>query len=449
MHLLQLPIVAALVLLVGCEANETAKPGDSGAGLGDSGTGDTGDEADSADSGGCDSDDVDTGAHGSPVGLCSDGGWGALGGHDGVIHVSATGSSAGTGHWWDPVATIDEALALSACDGRTNLLVGPGSFAAHADLPDGGGLYGCGAEVTTLVGDVDSPDYVVRVDGGTGVVLADFATTGGRRALLFQGGEATVEHVTVTGSAQTGILGFGGPQLTLNDVWVLGSIPEETETVAYAPAYGLSVQGADGSDAGRANVSMEGGGIRAATVAGIIVDTTVLSLVGVEVSGTLPSIDEAGVATFGRGVEVQAWSSATLDGCTLASNYDAALFSSGSQSLTVTDSTITQVTASTVSATDSTATGDGIVVIRGDGAYDVDQYHLSVSGGTIEAVDRAAVLAEDVTVDLMAPDDRSTGVGLVYQGTETTGAAIDSGQISRATSELGYNKDILAVDPSE
>ena len=443
-------IAGSLLVLAGCEAPADARPKDSDSGAPDSGAVDSADSGDSGDTGcGQSPDTADTTDHGTPVGLCADGGWGGFSGPDTVIHVASSGNDAATGNWWDPVASIDAALALMACDTRTGILVGPGSFAAHADLPSFTTLSGCGTDETTLVGDESDPDFLLEVDGTTGVTIENLSTSGGRRPLTFRGGEATLSSVSVNDPVRTGILGFGGPQLTFTDVWVLNPVADPEEPTGSA-AYGISLEGADGTDEGRANVSMEGGGIVAATTAGLIADSTVLSMSTVEISGTLPGVDALGVATYGRGVNVQAWSSATITSCTVSDNFDAGIFASGAQKLTVTDTTVSGVTGSAVSATDATTTGDGIVAIRGDGAYDVSKYTLSVSGGSIDLADRAAVLAEDVTVDEMQPGSiGTTGTGAVYQGAETTGAAITAGDMAPVATDLGLNRTSLAADPGK
>lgn len=372
---LRLLLTAALV---GCVAPDSGKGGDTAAG-GDTATPDSADSGDS----------------GASLVACGDGTWGPYAsGSANTLYVSAGGAGT-TGTSADPVGTVAEALAL-AIPG-TQIVVGAGSFSAQALIQDettqqGVQIVGCGRDETSLT-PTDEASPILFANDVTGIAFAGLTLAGGTRTIWLQGSaEVTVTDVLVDSPAGTGVFVYGPATVALVDV----SVNTPTESADSGYAYGITIQG---EPLNQANVSMEGGGIVAASPVGMIAQAAVVSVSGAAISGTLADAD----GFFGRGLQFQGWSTATVDGSSLDDNQDAGLFALDTLALTVTGATAISNTRAGLAPDTGASTGDGLVVALSDDADPALTYRVTVADGVkISGNARAAAVFEGVEYDVGA-----------------------------------------------
>ncbi len=324
----------------------------------------------------------------STTGPCASGGWGPFTDPETVITVATSGGDA---------TSVADGLAL-ADPAHPNVLITEGEWTTRLDLragdQDGITLAGCSATGSVLVAP-DAENYIVRVDGALGVRLDSLTLRGGRRALWLEApAEVTLSALSVQESARVGILVLGAATVVMTDVEVSDV---QAEAVSFGMVgYGMSV---DGSPTASASISMEGACFRGSTGVGVLAQSADLTIVDSVIEDTLPDTS-SGTALFGRGIQLQSYSTLDLQGSALTGNADAAIFSVGTLSLTVTDSEVRSTSAAATVAGGAVETGDGIVAIQGSDTTgrDVADFMVSLDGVTIDGNERAAVVLEDVTM---------------------------------------------------
>ena len=382
----------------------------------------------------------------TPVGPCAEGAWGSrLAGPDGVIVVSQAGDDAAAGAWDSPVASLAAALERAVANGATAVLIGPGSFPTSAVMDsthDGIAVYGCGADVTTLVDpDPLAPATLLRVNYADGVTLADFATSGGKRAIEVdvRDTNVTLSSLALAGGVRSGLLVYGYGEVTMDGVDVSGVSTDGDDGSAYG--YGMSFVGS--SPNAPLSISMEGGIVDSATTAGVLGDQAALSMSNVSVTST-----QSNAGYFGRGVQVQNGSSLWMSGCWLDANADAAVYAVGSPSIEVMDSDLLNTLPAAL-PDDPEADlppGDGLVVRVGDHeGLPLSAFILSITRNVIDGNGRTGILVEDATV-VEAEDNTGTngyaGGDFIAQGAANVDAVPDAGFTSPDT-ELEINVQAL------
>lgn len=387
-------------------------------------------------------------------GPCGDGGWGPGDvDPDVAVHVRADGDDAAAGTVDAPLASVGAAVSAAAEAGGGTVFVGPGTFPAGVDLPSGVQVAGCGMDETTLTPpDPATPASILVVDRSTGVTLSGLSLDGGRRALAVYGAaELEARELRVSSSVRSAIQVYGaGASVQLVDVEVLGVTAEETGGIPIG--YGVSVKGGDATADGAAHISMEGGEIREASGAGLLLDTSVITLVGVEVVDTR-TVSWDGADVLGRGVQIQAYSEATLEGCEVRGSADAGVFVSSAWSFTLTGSSIVDTRAGAVPGTGE-PTGDGLVVRRAeaDASFDPSYFDSSVVDSVLDANARAGGVFENVTVTELRGNSGTNaysvdGSSFLSQGAADLSAAEDGWATPAApllfdTTLLGADEDV-------
>lgn len=331
-----------------------------------------------------------------PVSACTSGTFGALPDPLAAIHVSADGDDTAAGSWDAPLATLDAAVTLSRTKGAPRaIFVGPGTFEAALNLAhsvedttdDGLGIYGCGADETTLEA-AGRNDPVVKVSQVAGFTLDGVTLSGGRRALwIWQGATASLSNLVVTGSSRSGIVIDG------SDTFTSANEVEVRDTVAEASGggtdigYGISVQ--------LGTLEMSGGGVYGSTGVGVLVHFGSLTMDAVAVEST--ASDSAGY--LGRGVQLQELADGSFTDVTLTDNADAGLFALRALVTTLDGVSVTNTAAAGIPATAAAATtGDGIVITQGDTNYDVASFQADINNNLVNGSDRAGVVVDGVTV---------------------------------------------------
>ena len=311
--------------------------------------------------------------------------------------MRADGDDAGDGSGDAPLATLGAAVTLSREAGQPRrIAVGPGTFAASLNLsgqelgdPTDSGLSieGC-SPTETIVEAADSTEWVIKVTESTGVRLAGLGLEGGRRALWVWGGaEAEIESVHVTGSGRLGVI-IGGTDTiaTLTNVEVHDPVVE-TDNDGTEYGYGISFQDS--------TATMTGGGVWGAHRVGILCHFANVIFEDVSVEDTAPDSD----GYYGRGIQLQELSTATITGGSLAGNSDAGVYSLCSLYLEL-DGLSVDATAASGVPEQAADTGDGIVISQGTNDNLPSSYQSLLTGNTITGSARAGILIESVTAEI-------------------------------------------------
>jgi len=423
--------------LVGCEAKDDSPGEDSG----DSAPPTADDTATASDDTGTDPTDA------MPV--CADGTWGNLPDAALAVHVSEDGDDTAAGTAAAPVATLDQALALSrAKGGPRTIFVGPGTWSVNLSLAhsvedstdDGLGIYGCGPDETTFEADARG-EPVVKVSQVADFVLDGFTVSGGRRGIwIWQGASATLHDLVVDGSTRTGIIVDGSETFTSASQVVVQNVVAESTGSGTDIGYGIAVQ--------LGTLEITDSVVTGATGVGILAHFAVLSASSVEVSGTGP--DASGY--FGRGIQLQELAQGTLTDVVLADNADAAVFALRSLSTVLSGVTIAGTVAGAVPSTATAATsGDGVVISQGDENYDPKLFVASIDDNSITGSARAGVVLEGITVSSCTGNTVS-GNGYPGDGSPEIivqdGAVMPDGSVSDPWTSLdvGLPVNVLTVD---
>lgn len=444
-------------VLVGCPTDPVAK--ESGGGTPDE-TGDTGDTGETAEDTGDSQDsagDSDTAVPTPPTPPCSGGSWGAITDPNNAVHVREDGDDAsGDGSGSAPYRTLAAAVEAWEAGAGSSIALGPGTFTGVVSLSGDHGdgtsdndirIEGCSASETILVPDAgDDGLSILKLTGVTGGTLSGFTLLGGYRSLwICADSTATVTGVNVESGERAGIVAVGaGTTVTLSDVNVTNPVPA-ADYAGDEAAYGISVS--------TANVSMEGGGIRGATGVAFLAEGATISLTDVEISAT----STLTTGQFGRGIQLQGLSTATLDTVTLDGNQDAGLFSSQSLSLNLSSLTVSNTGAGALTD-DTDTTGDGIVVSQGgpdDAIYDASLFVTRITGCTVTGSARAGMVVQDVLVEELSGNTAGAdndyapgGVSIIVQGSAQISASSPDAY-EEATTALDLNWTALVVEQGE
>lgn len=389
----------------------------------DTDSGDTDTSKDTAETG--DTSVIETGDSGdTSVGIsgpCADGGW-ANASDESVLVLSTGDDSIANGTMSAPFGTVTAALSYAASAGNVNILIGPGTFIENVALQineyAGFVVSGCGSDETTLTSDgITSTFYVGGIEG---VQLSDLAIEGGDQGVYVNGGTLNVMRVAMSGALEQGVYLTGGATVGMSDV-----------SVESSGSYGIHVDGA-------ATVVLIDATITNADQAGVFVEDSGSEafLEGVEITDTQGA---PGFGVYaGEGSIVQAEDSVISGGMTAGvMGYDAL-------SISLVDTTISDVAASDTSLEPVDQHSDGVVVMTG-GQYDPAGYVLAIDGLVVSDVGRAGVIASDVTVTELAGVSISagydaSGVSVYLQSGATMGATSPDSYVSLAAG------DSLAID---
>lgn len=353
-----------------------------------------GDDDDATDDDTADDDDDDSVPADPP---CADGSWGFITDGQDAIHVRADGDDGNDGSDAAPLATVGAALTLSReASQPRRIAIGPGTFAAtlsvfgeEADESTDSGLSieGCSPTETILEAE-NAEEPVIKVTESVGVRLAGLGLQGGRRSLWVWGGaDVEIESVHVTNSGRLGIIIGGTDSIaTMTNVEVHDPVVE-TDEYGTEYGYGISFQ--------NSTATMTGGGVWGAYRVGILCHYADVTFVDVSVEDTAQDSD----GYFGRGIQLQDLSMATISGGNLAGNSDAGVYSLRSLYLELDGLTVDATAASGV-PDEAADTGDGIVISQGVTNNDPASYLAVLTDNTVTGSARAGILIDSVSAEI-------------------------------------------------
>jgi hypothetical protein len=282
------------------------------------------------------------------------------------------------------VASLEMAVEL-AKDKARPIAVGPGTFPTAVSLygaAAGMSIQGCSPEETVL--EASNPEApVLDINGADMVSVAGFAVVGGNIGIKVWGEGADnfdASNILVDGSSAAGISVNGGV-CSLTDIIIVN-------LTAADEGYGYGIASV-GSTVSLTDVSVAG-----AISAGIVASGGSVDFNAVTVANTATLAD----GSLGRGVQLQQYTSGTVNGLTLDGNADAGLFTMRS-AVSGSNLTITN-TASAKCDGCEVDTGDAAVFTRGDENTDPSNYQISLTEVTIDQADRTGMLFSGVTATL-------------------------------------------------
>lgn len=360
---------------------------------------------------------------------CSGGGWGEYGDSAvSPIYVAAGGTGDGTEE--APFGSVADALAV-AIPGTT-IVVGAGTFPVQALIQDpstqeGLSIVGCGRD-ETIFEPTSATTSILFVNDVPDVAFRGLKLSGGERTVWLQDdATVTLQDVLVDQPARTGVFVYGAVVATLIDVDI--NTPALATDSAYA--YGISVRGA--SAVSQANLSMEGGGIVAGSPVGMIAEAATITLSKTSITGTLPDASNL----YGRGLQLQGYSSATISASIFDENQDAGIFAIDALQVTIDgDTAITNTRAGT--APDSgEATGDGLVATLSEDAQGAFTYAALIDGANFTGNARAGGLFDAVEYEVRAATASDNG-GAVVDGDASHAFFAQNGATDAGTSAEVY-----------
>jgi hypothetical protein len=365
---------------------------------------------------GCGSEKPDTGSvrdtedSGLPAeGPCVDGGWGAITDPASAIHVRVDGDDAGDGSLTSPLASPGVALELARQRGGAPIVaLGPGSFESQlvisSDPGDGFShddlsMQGCSAAETLLEAASES-DPVIAVFGASGVDLEGISTRGGTRGIQVWGGaQVAIRAVSVEQAELVGLIASGATtELELSEV----EVRDTQSWFEVGDGVGMAFQTG-------ARVRVSGGGVYDSVGVGVLISgASEVELNGLTVQGSQP----ASIGGPGRGIQIQDYSERVrIEGASVSDCHDAGVFALRTQSLELLDS---QVQGTLAGDADGVATGDGVVVTRGDGNLDPASFEALLEGNSVTGSARAGVVFDGVTAS--ASGNSLSGNGFTQEG---------------------------------
>lgn len=386
---------------------------------------------------------TDTGSAAAP--WCTNGAAGPVDAA-GALYVANDGDDSAAGTSDAPLETLARALELAATEGSTGAALGSGSFAGTVSLTTtlatGFEISGCGADSTTLVpaSEDDEDTTVLEVDSAT-VALSGFAIAGGRRSLKVDAAAVSMDGLEISGATLAAFFVSGASTITASDLVITAVTPESIGDIE--AGYGISLSGPPNGD--RLTFTLSDSSLSDLTVAGIIGEQADISLTNVQIDGVAADPIRG---TFGRGVQVQSFCNVSMEGGGIKAASDAALFSVASETLTVQGVTIAESAGATIPDSSDTS-GDGIVAIRGAdaAAWGVSVFHVTVTDSVFTDNNRAAVLLEDVSYSLAgntASGGREEGgTSFFAQGAAAEASAGDS--VAIPATELDLNVGSLTA----
>jgi hypothetical protein len=384
---------------------------------------------------GCGSEKPDTGSardteDSGPTaeGPCADGGWGAIVDPAGAIHVRVDGDDAGDGSLTSPLASPGVALELARQRGGAPIVaLGPGSFDAQlvisSDPGDGYShddvsLQGCSAAETLLEAASES-DPVIAIFGASGVVIEGISTRGGTRGIQVWGGaQAALSDLVIEQAELAGLIASGSStRLSVDEV----EVRDTQSWLEVGDGVGMAFQAG-------VSVNVSGGGVYDSVGVGVLVSgASEVELSGLVVQGSQP----ASIGGPGRGIQIQDYSEQVrIEGVDVRDCHDAGVFALRTLTLELLDS---QVQGTLAGDADGVATGDGVVVTRGDGNLDPASFEASLEGNSVIGSARAGVVFDGVTAS--ASSNSLSGNGFTQEGSSmvSQGPATVSGADTVAT----------------
>jgi len=419
------------LLMPACKDKEDSgqEPADTGPGTQDTGP-DTGDPG------------IDTGETGDVfVPPCADGGWGDIDEPESAIHVSASGSAKGDGSMEDPISDLAAALTLTRERKKDKrIAIWPGTYPSnlslsHEEGDDATVIQGCSAD-EVFIEAADAEESVLKVTEATGVVIESVCSRGGTRSIqVWSAAQADLLNLRIEESIEAGLVIHG------NSVVANIENVEVHSTVTTDDGFGYGIAFQEG-----ATVTMSGGGAWDSTSVGLLIeDVSEVTLSGITVDGT--NQDDDGL--YGRGLQIQEWSGPVyITDSTFSSNFGAGVFAMTSLYVSMTGSAVETTGASGIPES-SSASGDGVVLTRGEENLDPADYVGALDGNTITGSDRAGILLDGVTVDVSANTVSDSGYEIVSQGPADVSGTDDCTALGD-TEALELNLQPLEpIDPGE
>jgi len=335
---------------------------------------------------------------------CAGATWGLISDPAHSIHVAVTGSdTTGDGSESSPYATLAKAHAESREAGVIKkIALHPGAFDGGLVLlkdgpgtstDDGLSIEGCSAgEVTVKAPAGGSGDPVVEIDAADSVLVEGMTLDKGRRTLeVHSGATADISLAAVTGGKRQGIFVDGTTtEVRLVDVDVSGTL---TDGGAYG--WGIAVQGGQ--------LTMLRGGVSGGTEFGIFADQAALvDLDSVDVADVLAN----SAGTYGRGIQLQGGTDASVLDGSVTGCVDAGLFASRVASLVIDGIHVDEPTQGVIPGSSET-TGDGIVISRAGSAANPSQFVADLDNIAVDLADRGGIVLDGVTATV----DGNSGTG--------------------------------------
>ena len=375
MRLLSARLSFFFVPLLACTTGDPAKgKGGSTGGDTDSGSGDTGEP--------------------DAVSPCADGSWGGLTDPALAIHVRIGGDDAADGSANHPVATLEQALALTRVAGAPKgIFIGPGSWTTNlslaADAGDGTSdndlsVLGCSAGEVNLQ-PLDTTLPIIKVSAVQNAMIDGLTLENGRRALwVWQGAQVAVSRLEIMGSSRVGFVIDG------------------SDTIVNATEVNVSNTASDGGDLGYGisvhygTLQMSGGGVMNAEQIGILVDFGHAEFDAVTVQGV--TADETGL--LGRGIQLQDLSDGNISATSILDASDAGLFVLRPNEVVLSELSISSTSEGAIPGIEDTS-GDGIVVTRGASNVAPSTFLINLTANDASACARAGYVLSGVQVNAL------------------------------------------------
>jgi|GEM_PF-1252696 len=263
----------------------------------------------------------------------------------GRLYVAADASEDGDGSLDNPFDTVDAALAAARPGGARSIAIASGDYEGtyllSNDVDDwsdtGLEITGCGRQSTMISGVIVEvgvggggtemrlqPVFDITGDTTADVLVRDLGALGGRRSIIVRDGAGALgpivfQRVDVLDAIRLGVLIDGATTVA----HLLDVVVEEVAAELGSFGWGVSIQTGQQLASEFANpVVLEGLEVRDVRGIGILADGAFLDLRGALVTGVQPNSD----GRLGRGLQIQRWSQATLDGLEAIANSDAAVF---------------------------------------------------------------------------------------------------------------------------
>ena len=387
---------------------------------------------------------ADTGPPADPaIESCGDGSTGFIENPELAVHVWSGADPDGDGSWGHPFQDLLSALEVTrllTSDAR-RIAVWGGSYSANLQLSshlgdDGTIIQGCGPdEVIIEADDSDAPTFVISE--AQQVQLEGLSTRGGRRDIQIWG-DAVVSlgNILVEDSSEAGIVIHGTATVaTLEQVEVVNPVVGDDGV-----AYGIAIQQG-------ATATLVGGSVIGATAVGVFVDdANVVSLSGLEVSGTATDAD----GFYGHGLQVQADTvEVAVDLSDFTDNQGAGVFVLQGLSFSLASSTVDATTAAGIPDSVET-TGDGVVISRGEGNINPATFVATLEGNTISGSARAGVLLDGVTAALSSNVLSGNGFGTDVALAQDSAVFSGTDDVTELAEEEALELNLVplaAVDP--
>jgi len=410
----------------------------------------------------------------APSGLC-DSFWGPAPA-TGRVHVDASAAEGGDGQEATPFSALADGLAAARATGVRSIVLAPGEYPGRYELSETNpewldsdiDIGGCGRDQTRLVGveleeDLGGvrlqPVFDIFGEATSGVRVHDLAVVGGRRGVIIQlgagaDGPIVLERVDVLDSVRLGVLVSGASTVAhLLDVRVEG-----VEAELGQHGWGIAVQTGAWAAADLPEPTViEDAVVTEVEGIGVLAHSGWVEITNTEVRD-VAKVD----GMLGRGVQLQQWTRATLDGVVVSGASDASVFlespGRGEDPVEVFDCVLGPTLEAALPDLPDDTAADGLVAVQAAGEPSAaSDFQVVVDGTELSGNPRVHVLADAVTLSV-GPDNvfgKGAGLPLVSQGAAVV-QGIGGGEPGHPVQELGP-EDALEVnrqlpeldDPSE